>query len=92
MSPSLAGLCRILHRAANFTRNLVESSLGGEVYAPREMVGHTSLLRHLYASSEGSDPGMAGVADCESPFTQLETEEMGAENYSVRHLRGIQQA
>ena len=45
MSSSLTGPCHVLQWASKFTRKLVKSSLGGEVYAFSEMLDHMSLLR-----------------------------------------------
>ena len=45
MSSTLKGACRILPRTSKFTRKMVKSSLGGEIYALSEMVDHMLLLK-----------------------------------------------
>ena len=58
MSSSLTGPPHVLFRASKFTRKLVKSSLGGEVYGLSEMVEHMSALREFYAPFEGIGPEM----------------------------------
>ena len=62
-----------------FTRELVESSLGGEVYAFSELVGHMAPLRELRPPIAGISPGTAGVGDCESLFSHLGNKKTVAE-------------
>ena len=45
-----------------------------------------SLLRDFYGPSEGLNPGMVGLEDCESLFTYVNTERMIAERYLARHF------
>ena len=92
MSSTLKGPCRILQWASRFTRKMVESRLGGVVYALSEMVDHMLLLRDSYEPFEGLNPGAAGLEDCESLFAQLKTQEMIAEKYLVRRFAITQQA
>ena len=72
MSPNLYGPCHIIHWTSKFTRKLVESSLGGEVYALSEMLDHVSMLREFYGHFADLRRGMAGLEDCESLFAHLE--------------------
>ena len=58
---------------------MAKGSLGGEVYALREMVDHTLLLKDFCGSFEAVNPGLVGLEDCESLFTHLKTQEMVAE-------------
>ena len=53
MSSSLSGPCHILQWTSKFTRKLVKSSLGGEVYAFSEMVDHMALIREFYTPFVG---------------------------------------
>ena len=46
-SSSLSGPCHVLQWTSKFTRKLVKSSLGGEVYTFSEMIHHMALLRVL---------------------------------------------
>ena len=85
---SLTGPRRVLLWTSKFARKLVRSSLGGEVTALSEMVGHTSVLRYFYAPLEVSDPGMAGLGDCGSLFAHLMTRKMITEGFLARHGRG----
>ena len=48
MSSILSRPRRIIQGASKFTRKLMKSSLGGEVYAFSEMLGHMSVLRKFY--------------------------------------------
>ena len=72
MSSSVTGARRVWQWAPKFTRKLVESNLGGEVYALREMADHMSLPRDFYAPFKGLDPGVVGLGACERLFTPLE--------------------
>ena len=64
MSSPLTGPRRVLHWASKFTSNFVRSSLGGEVYAASETIGHMALLREFYVLFSGVSPGMVGMEDC----------------------------
>ena len=91
MSASLSGPRHVLQWTSKFTRKLVKSSLGGEVYAFSEMVGHMALLREFCAPFSRISPSMVGMGDCESLFTHLKNRKMVAEKYLVRHVLRIQQ-
>ena len=56
-SSSLTGPCHVLHWASKFTRKLVKSRLGGEVYAFSEMIDHMALLREFYVPFSGGGDG-----------------------------------
>ena len=90
MSSSLSGSCHVLQWTSNFTRKLVESSQGGEVYAFSEMIDHMALLREFYAPFSLMPPGLVGMEDCESLFTHLKNKKMVTEKYLVRHFLSIQ--
>ena len=75
-----------LQRATRFSWKLAKSSLGDEVFAPGEMVGHSTLIRDLYEPFKCLAPGMGGLEACESLFTHLE-----GHTYLVRLFLGIQQ-
>ena len=92
MSSSLSGPCHVLQWTSKFTRKLVKSSLGGEVYAFSEMVDHMALIREFYTPFVGLSPGMVGLEDCESLFSHLRTKKMITEKYLVRHFLSIQQS
>ena len=92
MSSNLSGPCHIIQWTSKFTRKLVKSSLGGEVYAFSEMLGHMSMLREFYGHFAGSNPGLIGLEDCESLFTHLKKSKSIAEKFLVRHFLSIQQA
>ena len=92
MSSSLSGPCHVLQWTSKFTRKLVKSSLGGEVYAFSEMVDHMALIREFYTPFVGLSPGMVGLEDCESLFSHLRTKRMITEKYLVRHFLSIQQS
>ena len=91
MSSSLTGPCHVLQWTSKFTRKLVKSSLGGEVYAFSEMIDHVALLREFYAPFSHISPGMVGMEDCESLFTHLKNRKMVTEKYLARHFLSIQQ-
>ena len=91
MSSPLSGPCHVLQWTSKFTRKLVESSLGGEVYAFSEMIDHMALLREFYAPFSRMSPGLVGTEDCESLFTHSENKKMVTGKYLVRHFLGIQQ-
>ena len=88
---SLSGPRNVLQRASKFTRRLVKSSLGGEVYSFSKMIDHMALSRGFYAPFSRISPSMVGMEDCESLFTHLENREMVTEKYLVRHFLSIQQ-
>ena len=71
MPSSSAGPSHVLRRTSKFNRKLVDSTLGGEVYALSEMVDPTSSWRDSYGPFEGLSPGIAGLEDCGSLFTNL---------------------
>ena len=60
MSFTLRGPRHIIQWTSEFARKLVQSSLGGEVYALREMADHMPMLREFYAHSLDLAPGMLG--------------------------------
>ena len=72
-SSTLVGPCHISRRTSEFASRKVESSLGGEVYALREMVGHMLLLKGFFGPFEGTNPAVAGVAGCKSLSTHFRT-------------------
>ena len=88
MSSTLRGPCHIIQWASKFARKLVEGSLGGDVYALREMLDHTSMLREFYALFSDMSPGMMGFGDCEILLTHLKTKKI----FAARHFLAIQQA
>ena len=92
MPSNLTGPCHIIQWTSKFTRKLVKSSLGGEVYAFSEMLDHMSMLREFYGHFAGSKPGMIGLEDCESLFTHLKKSKIITEKFLVRHFLSIQQA
>ena len=92
MSSNLGGPCHIIQGASKFTRKLIKSSLGGEVYAFSEMLDHMSMLREYYGHFAGSKPGMFGLEDCESLFTHLKKSKSITGKFLVRHFMSIQQA
>ena len=91
MSSALSGPCHVIQWTSKFTRKLVKSSLGGEVYAFSEMLDHMTLLRGFYEPFAKASPGMVGMVDCESLFTHLKNRKMITEKYLVRHFLSIQQ-
>ena len=92
MSSSLSGPCHVLQWTSKFTRKLVKSSLGGEVYAFSEILDHMALNRKFCAPFADLFPGMVGLEDCESLFNHLRTKRMSAEKYLVRHFLVTQQS
>ena len=97
MSSFLSGPRHVLQWTSKFTRKLVKSSLGGEVYAFSEMVDHMALIREFYAPCVELPPGMVGLEDCESlraPCVEnrLRTKKMITEKYLVRHFLSSQQS
>ena len=52
----------------------MNSSLGEEVDAPSDMMGHMALLREFYAPFVELPPGTAGVEDCESHPAHINTQ------------------
>ena len=91
MSSPLSGPCHVFQWASKFTRKLVKSSLWGGVYAFSEMIDHMALLREFYAPFSRISPGMVGMEDYESLFTQLKNRKMATEQYLVRDLLTTQQ-
>ena len=92
-SSTLKGPCHILQWTSKFTRQMVKSSLGGEVYAPSEMVDHMLPLKEFYGPFGGKNRGVVGfLEDYESLFTHLETKKMPTEKYLARHFLSIHQA
>ena len=79
MSSSLSGPCHVLQWTSKFTRKLVKSSLGGEVYAFSELIDHMALPREFYAPFSRMSPGVAGMEDCESLFTHMKNKKMVTE-------------
>ena len=92
MSSTFGGSRHMRRRAPKSTRKLVESSLGGEVYALSEMADHMLLLEDFRGPFGRVNPGEVGLGNCESLFTHLKTKKMIAEKYLVRHFSRIQQA
>ena len=74
---------------SQYTRELVNGSLGGGAYAPSEMVNRATLLREFYAPFAYLSPGMRGLEACESPFTHLRSREAVTKEYLVRHSLGV---
>ena len=68
LPPTLEVPRHILRWVAEFTRKLVKSSLGGEVYAFRGMVEHMSLLREFNANFADLAPGAIGFEDREGLY------------------------
>ena len=64
MSSTLKGLCRILQWTSTFTREMVKSSLRGEVRTHTGMAGHMLLLQEYYEPFDGLNPGAVGLEDC----------------------------
>ena len=83
---------RVFHWASQFTRKLVEGSLGGEVYAFSEMLDHVSMLREVNGHFAYVYPGMPGLEDCASLFTHLKKGKMITEKFLLRRSSAIQQA
>ena len=91
-STNLCGPCHIIQWTSKFTRKLVESSLGGEVYAFSETLDHMSMLRKFYGHFSGLSPGLAGLEDCENLFTRRKKSEMITGKFLAMHFLSIQQA
>ena len=51
---------------SKYARKMVRSSLGGEVYAPSEMVDHTSLQREFCGPLVDMPRNTVGLEACES--------------------------
>ena len=88
-SSSPSGPCHISQWATKFTRKLVKSGLGGEVYAFSEMIDHMALLREFHAPCSRISPGMVGMEDCESLFTHLKNREMVTEKFPSNSSLGM---
>ena len=82
----------MVQRTSKFARKRVESSLGGEVYAFSEMLGHMSMLREFHGHFLDFFPGMAGLEGCESLFARLRSKKMIAEKFLARHFLAFQKA
>ena len=65
-SSTLEGPRPILQRTFKYTRKLAKGSLGGEVYARSDVVGHMMLLKDFYGPLEGVNPDLGALEDCES--------------------------
>ena len=81
----------VARRPYKFTRKLVESRLGGEVYAIREMLAHVALLRRLSSPFGDTLPGAAALEACESPPTYRKTKGAVADRRLARVFLGLQQ-
>ena len=92
MPLTLTGPRPVSQWPSKFTRRLVRSRSGGEVYALSEMVDHMTLPRDFYGPCGGLDPGMVGLEDCGSPCSRLKTKKVAAENYFARHFSSIRMA
>ena len=90
-SSTLKGTRRFLQRRSKFARKLAKCSLGGEVCAPGEMADNMMLLIDVFGLFEVVNPGLAGLGDCESLFTNLKTRKMVAGKYLVCRSPSIQQ-
>ena len=77
----MTGPPHVLRRASKFTRRLVESSRGGDVYALSETADHMSLLRDFVAPLGGLNPVMMGLEKCESLLAHVNTKKMIADKY-----------
>ena len=87
----LIGPCRVSQWTSKFTHKLAKGSLGGEVFAFSEMIGHMALLREFYAPFPRISPGMVSMEDRESLCTHFKNREMVTGKYLVRHFSPIQQ-
>ena len=90
MASTPSGPCHIIPWASKSTRKLAKSSLGGEVYAFSEMLGHMSMFPEFYGHCLNLYPGMVGLEDCESLFTDIKKKQVVAETFLVRHFLAIQ--
>ena len=63
-SPKLRRPRHLIQWTSKFTRKLVKSNLGGEVYGFSEMLHRISLLREFYGRFSDLLPGMVGLEDC----------------------------
>ena len=61
---TLRGPSHITQLFPKSTRKLVKSSLGGKVYARREMLDHGSLSLEFFAPFVDFSPGISGRGDC----------------------------
>ena len=91
-SSNLCGPCHIIHRTSKLTRKLVNSYLGGEVYAFSEMSDLMFMLRGFYGHFADLYSGTAGPEDCESLFAHHKKKKMVAEKFSVCRFSAIHQA
>ena len=83
MSSALSGPCHIIQRTSKFTRKLVTSSLGGEVFAFSEMLDHMSMLPECFGRFAIRYPGMVGLEGRESLFAYLKKKKLIAEKFSA---------
>ena len=68
------------------------SSLGGEVCAFSEEIGHVALRPGFFGPFEHLSPGMIGFEACKSLLTHIRGGETVAGERPVRHFLTIQQA
>ena len=87
-SPTPRSPGRIPRRAPNFTRKLVKSGFGGEVYAFSVMVGRMAAPREYPPPFVDLSPGMVRLGRCECLVTRLQDRETVDENYLARHFLG----
>ena len=71
---------------------MVKSSIGGEVYAFREMLGHMPTLREFFGRFSRLRPGMAGFEDREGLSTHLRNKKVATEKFLVRRCLATKQA
>ena len=91
-SSTFAGPRNILQPISKFPRELATCSLGCEVSALSEMVGHVMLSKDCFGPFAGLDPRMVGLEDCEGLFTRLQTQKMIADKSPARHFSSTQRA
>ena len=92
MSSSLCVPCHTMNWTSKFTRTLVKSGPGCEMFAFSEISGHMSVLREYYGQFTDVYPGMAGLEDRESLPAHNKRGKLLAENFLARHFLAIQQA
>ena len=90
MLSSPSGPRHIFQWASKFTREVVRSSLRGEVHALSETAGHKALLREFYPAAADVPPGMVGAEDCESLFTHSSYKKNGYREVFGAPFLGIQ--
>ena len=84
--------CHILQWISKFTRNLVKSSIGGDVYAPGEMDAHVTLLREIYEHVVELSPDKIYFEDRESLLARLRPKANVTEKFPIRHFLAIHQS